>query len=93
MVVEHRDEYPLEWEAMTTEAATLGLTAETLQSWVRRDQVNQGRVFTTDERERLKELEKEVKESDRGQHSGTQHRDHELLDVFRSHPRGGCNAA
>jgi transposase len=64
MFVEHRHEYPSEWAAMTSVATKLGMTAETLRSWVRRAEVDQGRRpgLTTDERDRLKELEKEVKE-------------------------------
>ena len=64
MVLGHRDEYPSEWAAMTSVAAKLGMTAETLRSWVRRAQVDEGERpgLTTDERQRMKELEKENKE-------------------------------
>ena len=49
---------------MTSVATKLGMTAETLRSWVRRAQVDGGRRpgLTTDERQRMKELEKEIKE-------------------------------
>jgi len=64
MFVEHRHEYSSEWAAMTSVASKLGMTAETLRSWVRRAQVDGGRRpgLTTDERQRMKELEREVKE-------------------------------
>jgi transposase len=64
LFVEHRHEYPTEWSAMTAIASKLGMTAETLRSWVRRAEVDQGERpgLTTDERARLKELEKENKE-------------------------------
>jgi transposase len=64
MVIEHRDEYLSEWAAMTSVATKLGMTAETLRSWVRRAQVDDGvrPGLTTDERQRMKELEKENKE-------------------------------
>jgi len=64
MFVEHRDEYPSEWAAMTGISSKLGMTAETLRAWVRRAEVDQGRRpgLTTDERERLKTLEKENRE-------------------------------
>jgi transposase-like protein len=64
MVVEHRDEYPSEWAAMTSVAAKLGMTPETLRVWVRRSQVDGGLRpgLTTDERQKLKDLEREVKE-------------------------------
>jgi transposase-like protein len=64
MVVEHRDEYPSEWAAMTSVAAKLGMTPETLRVWVRRAQVDGGLRpgLTTDERQKLKDLEKENRE-------------------------------
>jgi transposase len=64
MVLEHRNEYPSEWAAMTSVATELGMTAETLRSWVCWAQVDDGvrPGLTTDERQRMKELEKENKE-------------------------------
>ncbi len=64
MVVEHRDEYPSEWAAMTSVAVKLGMTPETLRVWVRRAQVDGGLRpgLTTDERQKLKDLEKENRE-------------------------------
>jgi transposase-like protein len=64
LFVEHRDDYPSEWAAMTGIATKLGMTPETLRSWVRRAEVDQGRRpgLTTDERQRLKDLEKENRE-------------------------------
>jgi transposase len=64
MVAEHRDEYPSEWAAFTSIAAKLGMTAETLRTWVRRAQIDGGvrPGLSTDERQKLKALEKEVKE-------------------------------
>jgi transposase len=64
MVAEHRDEYQSEWAAFTSIAAKLGMTPETLRTWVRRAQVDEGLRpgLTTDERQKLKDLEKEVKE-------------------------------
>jgi transposase len=64
MFVEHRDEYPSEWAAMTGISSKLGMTAETLRAWIRRTEVDQGRRpgLSTDERERLKALEKENRE-------------------------------
>ena len=52
MVLEHRHEYPSEWAAMTSVATKLGMTAETLRSWVRRAQVDDGvrPGLTSDER-------------------------------------------
>lgn len=54
MVMEHRDEYSSEWAAMTSVASKFELAPETLRTWVRRAQVDDGRRpgLTTDERQR-----------------------------------------
>jgi len=64
MVLEHRGEYPSEWAAMKSVAGKIGCTAETLRSWVRREEVDAGRRpgVTSEERARLKELERENRE-------------------------------
>ena len=64
MVFEHAHEYPSQWTAIQPIAEKIGCSGETLRSWVRRAERNQGqRVgLTTDERVRLKELEREVRE-------------------------------
>jgi transposase len=64
MVFEHQHEYGSQWAAIVSFAAKIGCTPETLRSWVRRAEVDGGRRsgVTTDERERLKELERENRE-------------------------------
>ena len=64
MYIDHRPEYPSEWAAMTGIAGKLGMTPETLRKWVRRAEVDNGERagLTTDERARLKALEKENRE-------------------------------
>ncbi len=64
MVAEHRSEYGSEWEAIRSIAEKIGCSAEALRTWVRRTQVDAGEKpgMTTDERARMKELEKEVRE-------------------------------
>ena len=64
MVFDHQADYASEWEAMRSIAAKIGCSAETLRSWVRRAEVDSGRRggLTTDERARMKDLEKEVRE-------------------------------
>src|SRR5580698_2549276 len=64
VVAEHRDEYPSEWAAFTSISAKLGMTPEPLRASVRRAQIDEGvrPGLTTDERQKLKDLEKEVKE-------------------------------
>ena len=64
MVFEHRDDYASEWEAMGSIASKIGCTTETLRKWVRQAEVNAGRRggLTSDERARLKDLERENRE-------------------------------
>jgi transposase len=64
MVVDHRQDYPSEWAAISGVATKLGMSAETLRCWLRRAQVDGGERpgLTTDERARLRELEKENRE-------------------------------
>ena len=64
MVLEHRGEHASEWAAMISIAAKIGCKAETLRLWVRQVQRDQGQRpgITTDERERIKALEREVRE-------------------------------
>jgi transposase len=64
MVLEHQDEQPSQWAAIGSIAAKIGCTAETLRKWVRRTETDQGRRpgLTSTERERVKQLEREVRE-------------------------------
>ena len=64
MVLEHQKEYGSPWEAMVSIAAKIGCTPETLRTWVRRAETDSGRRdgLTSDERARLKELERENRE-------------------------------
>jgi putative transposase len=64
LVREHRGEYPSEWATITSIAGKLGIDPETLRLWLRRDDVDhhQRPGLTTDERQRLRELERENKE-------------------------------
>ena len=64
MVFEHEREYSSQWGAVTSIAAKIGCTAETLRKWVRQAERDQGRRagLTTDERQRLKDLERENRE-------------------------------
>ena len=64
MVFEHEGEHGSQWAAMCSIAEKIGCTAETLRKWVRQAERDQGRRpgLTTDERERLKELERENRE-------------------------------
>ena len=64
MVFEHQDEYESQWAAMASIAEKIGCTTESLRKWVRQAERDKGRKpgLTTDERERLKALERENKE-------------------------------
>ena len=64
MVREHGPEHPSQWAAITSIATKLGCTAQTLLTWVRQDERDRGQRggLTTDERQRLKDLERENRE-------------------------------
>src|SRR5690349_12399836 len=64
LVFEHQHEYESQWAAIVSVAGKIGCTPETLRTWVRRNEVDEGRRpgITTDERQRLKELERENRE-------------------------------
>ena len=61
MVLEHQEEHDSQWAAIVSIAEKIGCSAETLRHWVRRAERDQGRRpgLTTDERQRLKQLERE----------------------------------
>src|SRR5262245_10251066 len=61
MVVEHEAAHDSQWAAITSIAEKIGCTAETLRKWVRQAERDQGRRpgLTTEERQRLKQLERE----------------------------------
>jgi transposase len=64
MVLDHQDEYPSQWAAIGSVADKLSINRETLRLWVRRAETDEGRRpgLTTDERTRMKALERENKE-------------------------------
>lgn len=64
MVLEHANEHPSQWAAITSVAEKIGCAAETLRSWVRRTERDEGKRpgLTTEERARLKDLERENRE-------------------------------
>ena len=64
IVQEHRGEYPSLWAAIESIAPKIGCVAQTLNEWAKRDEVDTGtRVgISTSEHERVKALEREVKE-------------------------------
>ena len=64
MVQEHRGEYPSLWAAVESIAPKIGCVPQTLLDWVKRDEVDSGTRpgVTTAEAQRVKDLEREVKE-------------------------------
>lgn len=64
MVREHRGEYPSLWAAIESIAPKIGCVPQTLNEWIKRDEIDSGsrEGVTTTELQRLKELERENKE-------------------------------
>ncbi len=64
LVFDHEREYSSQWAAIGSISTKIGCTAETLRKWVRKAERDEGRRpgLTTDERERLKVLERENRE-------------------------------
>ena len=64
MVREHENEHDSQWAAIRSIAEKIGCTSETLRSWVRQAERDEGRRpgLTTEEKQRLKELERENRE-------------------------------
>ena len=64
LVFEAKDQHASEWAAIVSIAAKIGCTAETLRRWVRRHERDTGQRegLPTAERDRLKALEREVRE-------------------------------
>ena len=64
MVLDHQDEYSSQWAAIGSVAEKLSINRETLRLWVHRAETDEGRRpgLTTDERARMKALERENKE-------------------------------
>src|SRR5690606_16738428 len=63
MVFEHRSEHTSQWAAIVSIAAKIGCTAQTLSTWVKQAERDQGKRagLTSDERERLKQLKRAVR--------------------------------
>ena len=64
MVLEHQGEHDSQYGAIRSIAAKIGCSGETLRNWVRQAERDQGQRAgpTTDERERIKALEREIRE-------------------------------
>jgi len=64
MVLEHRAEYPSLWAAIESISAKIGCVPQTLHEWVKKSEIDSGtrEGVTSEERERIKALERENKE-------------------------------
>jgi transposase-like protein len=62
LVQEHAADYPSQWVAIRSVAEKLGCSVEALRRWVRQTERDGGQRagLTTDERQRLKGLERDV---------------------------------
>ena len=61
MVFDHTPEHPSQWATMRSVGEKLGMATEVLRRWVRQAERDSGQLpgLTTDERQRLKQLERE----------------------------------
>jgi transposase len=64
MVLTHEGEHESRWAAIRSIAAKIGCSAEALRNWVKQAEIDVGKRggLSTDEKARMKELEREVKE-------------------------------
>jgi transposase len=64
LVFEHQDEHASQWAAIVSISSKFGMVPQTLCSWVRQAERDSGRRsgLSSEERQRLKELERENRE-------------------------------
>jgi transposase len=64
LVYDNQGDYGSQWAAIVSIAAKIGCTPETLRTWVRQTETNQGvrGGMSSSDRDRLKELERENRE-------------------------------
>ena len=64
MVLDHASEHPSRWAAVTSIAAKIGCTPQTLHDWVKKAEIDSGQRagVSTDMAEKLKALERENRE-------------------------------
>ena len=67
MVQEHRSEHPSQWAAIESIAAKVGCVPQTLHTWVKQNEIDAGQRdgLSTAEAQRIKELERENRETRR----------------------------
>ena len=64
LVFDQEQQHSSQWACIQAIAPKIGCTAQTLRTWVKQSEVDQGRVdgMTTSDRQRMKEMERELKE-------------------------------
>jgi len=64
MVLEQRKEHSSQWATIQSISSKIGCTSETLRRWIQQTERDQGdrAGMTTDEKDRLKQLERENRE-------------------------------
>jgi transposase-like protein len=64
MVLDRAGDYPSQWAAIASVVAKIGRTAQTLSSWFKQAERDSGKgaELSTDDRERLRQLERKSKE-------------------------------
>ena len=64
LVLDHENEYDSRWATIVSIASKIGCTPETLRKWIMRTEIDSGQRagLTSDDRARIKELEREIKE-------------------------------
>ena len=64
LVQQHQGDHASQWAAITSIAAKIGYTGETLRSWLRQSERDSGKRAgtTSDDRERIKAMERENRE-------------------------------
>lgn len=85
LVFEQQEHHESQWATIVSVASKMGCTPETLRKWVRQMERDEGQRpgLTTSERERMKELEREVRELKRA---------NEILHKASVHSTGQGNA-
>lgn len=64
MVFEQREQHASQWAAIESIAGKIGCSAQTLSSWIKQNEIDHGQRegVSTQEAERVRQLEREVKE-------------------------------
>ena len=64
MVLEHEKDHPSRWATVSSVAAKIGCTAQTLHEWVKRSEIDSGARagVPTEVAEKMKAMEREIRE-------------------------------